>query len=40
MCVGGVDGKVMEKIKIKKMKKRMELCVASNRSEASGLLVD
>ncbi len=26
--------------KKKKKKKRMELCVASNRSEASGLLVD
>jgi hypothetical protein len=26
--------------KNKKMKNRMELCVASNRSEASGLLVD
>ncbi len=26
--------------KKKKKKKRMEVCVASNRSEASGLLVD
>jgi hypothetical protein len=35
--VEGVDGKVMERKKINKMRKRMELCVASNRSEAYGL---